>query len=74
MIISYEEVNRIKWANSETWINREYYRENILGNKQFLIQNETESTINLKNLLLRYKLGNEEILSQVFPLAVCHRD
>jgi hypothetical protein len=32
MIISYKGVEHIKWTSSGTWINRHYYRENILKN------------------------------------------
>jgi hypothetical protein len=30
MIIFYKRVENIKWTSLATWINRDYYRENIL--------------------------------------------
>jgi hypothetical protein len=37
MIISYKGVDRIKSTSSGTWINGEYYRENIL--KKYVLNN-----------------------------------
>jgi hypothetical protein len=37
MIISYEEVDHLIWTSSGTWINGEYYRQNIL--KKYVLNN-----------------------------------
>jgi hypothetical protein len=37
MMISYKGVDRIKWTSFATWINGEYYRENIV--KKYVCNN-----------------------------------
>jgi hypothetical protein len=37
MMISYKGVDRIKWTSSGTWINGEYYHQNIL--KKYVLNN-----------------------------------
>ncbi len=41
MMISYKGVDRIKWTSSGTWINGEYYRENIL--KKYVLNDKNDS-------------------------------
>ncbi len=41
MMISYKRVDCIKWTSLGTWINGEYYRENIL--KKYVLNDKNDS-------------------------------